>query len=292
MSAFKKIERSLIETDLLRSFVVIAHCGNLTQAAQHLNRTQSAISVQLRRLESQLDAPLFERRARGMVLNDAGQQLLPKATMILTQLREVGSLFEDPLSGSIRVGFPDDFDDGFLEHVLTSFSATHPGVNVVASSGCTASYPEQIQRGEMDIAVFSAPGNEAGTYLCTERCVWAGKTGLKINPRATIPLAVLERHCWWRNMATNALNSVGMDYQVAFRSSSFASLQSAIRAGFAVGILPESSLAKAGGALSRLDDLPALPEATRSIIARPGAPKGLIAAMTGAIQNARLETGH
>jgi len=257
-------------------------------AAQHLNRTQSAISVQLRRLEEHLDVTLFDRHARGMVLNDAGQQLLPKAISILAQIREVGSLFADPLTGSIRVGFPDDFDDTILEQVLQQFSDAHPGVNVIAASGCTSSYPAAVNRGDLDIAVYSGVDNDEGTFLCTEKCVWAKKPGTQIDKSKPIPLAVLDRQCWWQDLPTNALNDAGIDYVIAFRSSNFASLQAAIRAGFAVGILPMSCIGNGTTIVPRSEGLPELPISRRSILSRPGAPEVLIDAMTAAIRDARL----
>lgn len=285
------LDRIPLDTDLLRSFVMIANHGNLTVAARHLGRTQSAVSVQLRRLEDQLGSPLFDRQARGMTLNEAGQKLLPRATAILAQLREVGAMFADPLSGSIRIGFPDDYDDRFLEHVLTAFSQTHPAVNVVATSGCTATFPEAVKRGDLDIAVYSSVGNSEGTYLCDEPVVWAKKTGAQIDPDQPLPLAILDRHCWWRDLPTKALETEGRDYTITFRSSSFLSLQSAIRAGFAVSILPAATLAKNPGVFARIDWLPSLPTATRTIITSTDAQTTLVSAMTEAIQDALLEVG-
>ncbi|MEO0569219.1 MAG: LysR family transcriptional regulator, partial [Pseudomonadota bacterium] len=105
-----KYERQPLNPDLLRSFVAIAECGNLTVAAAQLYRTQSAISVQLRKLEEELGVSLFQRSNKGMVLSEAGEKLLPKARNILAELAATSALFSEPLSGRLRIGVPDDLE--------------------------------------------------------------------------------------------------------------------------------------------------------------------------------------
>ena len=97
-----QIERPPLNSDLLRSFVVIAQTGNLTHAADRLGRTQSAISVQLRNLEDRLCTTLFDRSVGGMALTSAGERLLPKAQATVAQLQEMRRLFDAPLTGRLR----------------------------------------------------------------------------------------------------------------------------------------------------------------------------------------------
>jgi DNA-binding transcriptional LysR family regulator len=257
-------------------------------AAGYLCKTQSAISVQIRKLESDLGISLFNRNSRGMTLTDAGAKLLPKARSILADIKQAGALFEKPLTGSIRVGIPDDFNDSMLERILTGFSRTHPGVNVIAMSGCTSGYPAAITNGELDIAVFSGPENVEGDPLDTEKTVWAAKKGFRIDDKHPVPLAILDRSCWWRNLPTTSLNSIGRDYVVAFRSSSFASLQAAIRAGFAIGVLPASCVCEKMSILTEANGFHNLPISHRSILTGADTPSDLAAAMIEAIKNAQL----
>ncbi|GKX34147.1 MAG: LysR family transcriptional regulator [Rhizobiaceae bacterium MnEN-MB40S] len=280
------IERLPIDSDLLHTFVTIARYGNLTAAAGRLHRTQSAISVQLRKLESGLATSLFARTPRGMTLTPAGEKLLPRAQAILTGIREAAELFDEPLTGSIRVGLPDDFDETLLEQILGAFSRAHPGVHVEARSGCTSTYPEKIDSGLLDLAVCSSPDNRLGKALGTEATVWAAKTGAVCREDDVAPLAILDRNCWWRNLPTDALDAAGRGYTIAFRSSSFASLQAAIRAGFAIGVLPEYCLGSGLTALSKNDGFPELPSARRSIAVSKDAPADLASAMAMAISEA------
>lgn len=280
-------ERSFLDSDLLRTFVTIAEYGNLTAAAGHIGRTQSAISVQLRKLETRLGTPLFARTSKGMTLTAAGETLLTRATAILSDLRETERVFSDRLTGSIRLGMPDDFDAVVLERVLLGFSRAHPGVQVLAVSGCTAGYGAAIDRAELDVAVASGPGNTRGIPLNVEQTIWAARKGCDLHRRDVLPLAILDRTCWWRDLPVNALREVGRAHRVAFKSSSFASLRSALRAGFAIGLLPQSSLEGDLQVLTASYGLPDLPRSRRSILVSKQAPSEIADAMVEAIIDAR-----
>lgn len=282
-----KIERNSLGGDLLHTFVEIASSRNLTVAADRLGRTQSAISVQLRKLESGLGERLFIRTSKGMTLTPAGEMLLPRARNILAAMRETTQLFAAPLTGSIRVGFPDDFDGAVLEEILMRFSQAHPGVEVMAASGCTSAYPTAISEGRMDVAVYSAPDNRQGETLGTEKTVWAAKKNTALHLQAAIPVAILDRSCWWRDLPIRHLESAGRNHTVAFRSSSFSGLQSALRAGLAIGVLPLSCVSDGLQTLGREDGFPDLPASRRSILVSEDAPQDLAAAMADAIREAR-----
>lgn len=289
MGTMNYSEHTPIDSDLLRTFLAIADQGNLTLAAGQLNRTQSAISVQLRKLETGLGATLFSRTSRGMTLTHAGEKLLPSARSIVADIRQASALFQRPLSGSIRLGLPDDFDESVLEKVLSGFSRAHPGVNVIATSGCTSGYAAAIQAGSMDIAVCSGPENALGDTLNMEDTVWAAKKGMRIDRDQPVPLAILDRSCWWQDLPSKSLDAIGREYRVAFRSSSFTSLQAAIRAGFAIGVLPASCIGDDIVALTGADGLPDLPKSRRSILIAADAAADLTTAMAGAIRQARMD---
>ncbi len=277
-----------LNSDLLRTFVTIAQCGNLTEAAARLHRTQSAISVQLRKLETDLNARLFDRTPKGMTLTSSGEKLLPTAKTVIAELGRARSLFAEPLAGHIRVGIPDDFEDTILERALAEFSDRHKGVHVLANSGCTSGFPAAVNQGQLDIAVCSGPENAAGDVFMTEASVWAAGQSGPSTLDTSVPLAILDRNCWWRDLPINALEKCNRSYFVAFKSSSFSSLKSAIRAGFAIGVLPESCLENGMRQLTTRDGFPALPASKRSILIRQGAPKDLTDAMARALLNARL----
>lgn len=280
------IERLLPDSSLLRTFVEIVDCGNLTLAASRLNRSQSAISVQLRKLETELKVSLFERDAKGMALSANGERLLPVARRVLSELGQVHALFQPALKGKIRVGIPDDFEENVLERTLADFARSNPGVDVVASSGCTAGFPEAIQRGTLDIAVYSGPGNISGEVFLTQQPVWVAGQCLCLERSEPVPLAIMDRGCWWQDLPTKALEQQGRPYNIAFECSGLTSQKAAIRAGFAVGILYENSVEPGMKILSRREGFPPLPLSKRSILLNPDAPEKLTSAMAKAIKTA------
>lgn len=281
-----KTERPFTDSNLLRTFVEIADCGNLTLAASRLNRSQSAISVQIRKLEMELNAPLFVRYGKGMSLSSNGEKLLPAARQVLAELGSMQSLFETPLEGRIKVGIPDDFDEGVLERALADFTQTNPGVDVLASSGCTAAFPEAIRKGDLDIAVYSAPDNKLGEIFLEQKPVWVASETMPLRSSGRVPLAVIQHGCWMGELPKTALKQHGRPYNIAFECSGIMSLKAAIRAGFAVGILYESNVEPGMRVLSTRDGFPSLPKSKRSIIVGTESPKDLVNAMANAIQRA------
>lgn len=281
-----KTERSFTDSNLLRTFVEIADCGNLTLAASRLNRSQSAISVQIRKLETELKTSLFVREGKGMSLSANGEKLLPAAQRVLVELAKLQPLFETPLDGKIRVGIPDDFDEGVLERTLADFTQTNPGVEVLATSGCTAVFPEAIRKGDLDIAVCSGPEEVPGETFLEQKPVWVASETMHPQPSEPVPLAVISHGCWMGQLPKTALEQQGRPYNVAFECSGVMSLKAAIRAGFAIGILFESNVEPTMKVLSARDGFPSLPTFKRSIIVRRDAPLDLAAAMANAIQRA------
>ena len=163
-----KIDRNPLNSDLLRSFLLIAETGNLTHAANRLGRTQSAVSVQLRNLEDSLGVALFDRSVKGMQLTNAGERLLPKAEAAVAQLQDMQVLFEKPLTGRLRIGIPDDYETHILAEALTRFSKRHPGVDVSALSGCTAPYPKAV-RSEEHTSELQSPVPISYAVFCLKK---------------------------------------------------------------------------------------------------------------------------
>ncbi len=280
MLAMNIFERRPVNADSLRAFLAIAECQSLTGAAAQLNKTQSAMSVQLRKLESDLGTQLFQRSTQGMQLTSQGHRLLPLAHNAVHALTQIRATFEKPLTGHLRLGIPDDFDDTVLEAVLTAFAREHPGVEVYTTSGCTARFPSLIEHRRLDVAVCSGPSDTPGDGLSREAIVWAAAEHHQPEHGRPINLAQLERECWWRDIATRALNEAGSPYRIVFNSNSFTSLKAAIRADLAIGILPKSNLGPGLRALEPSERLPALPFAHRTLMVSSGADQAIAGAMT------------
>lgn len=279
-----EIERSRLDSDLLRTFLAVAETANITRAGEVLGRTQSAVSVQVRKLEEILSAQLFHRQPRGMSLTEAGRILLPEARKILGDLEHIGDLFATPLSGKVRVGIPDDYGTDVLQRVLATFAARHPNVEVFVRCGFSVGFPEAIRRNELDLALYNAaPSERLGEVLMSERTLWVASPGLNLGPAETVPLALFDRECWWHDAATRGLDQAGRSYRVAYSSESAAGVRAAVTAGLAVGVLAESTIDPTLRVLGEKEGFPGLPPSALVLLRHSSTPNAACLAMEAAI---------
>ncbi|NKQ11570.1 LysR substrate-binding domain-containing protein [Pseudomonas sp. SST3] len=248
-----------IDAELLRSFVAIADHGGFTRAADAVNRTQSAISMQMKRLEEDvLQRPLFERDGRQVRLTAEGQVLLGYARRILKLHGEVMTTFREPhMVGSVRIGTPDDYVMRFLPGILSRFAQAYPLVQVEVH--CEPSF-QLLQRRDLDLSIVTrAPGAEIGQLLRRERVVWAEAAGFSAHEQRPIPLAVFNSECFCRAWACNALDSLGIPFRIAYTSPSLSALMAIVGAGLAVTAQMQSLLPPDMRQLGSAEGFPELP---------------------------------
>jgi len=286
MKDMNKTERIAGKSHLLRTFVAVADCRSITRAADLLGRTQSAISVQAKALEETLGVALFVRQSTGMSLTAEGDKLLPVARQIVSELNRVGVMFDNPLIGRVRVGIPDDYADSVLESVLVDFAYHHPKVEVSARFGCTSRFPDAIRDNTLDVAVVSGQDTKPDNRIASEPNVWLCSPALKIDKMDTVPLAILDRDCSWRNFGSDALTAAGRDWRIAYASENFSGVKAAIRSGLAVSPLPRLLKDSTMIELADEDGFPTLPQTTRGILTSDLAPEGVVQAMVDSIKSA------
>src|ERR1700704_1643865 len=153
-----------LDPDLLRAFVLIAEGNSFTQAASVVGRTQSAISMQVRRLEESLGQRVFSRgRGGGIELTPPGRYLLTRARQILALSDEVLATFRAPrIAGTVRLGCPDDYALAYIPPILRRFAATHPAVQVDVRCSPSGELMRGIEAGELDLTLISDGHQPAG----------------------------------------------------------------------------------------------------------------------------------
>src|SRR3954468_9423472 len=145
-----------LDIDLLKTFLAIADAGNFTRAAEEVNKTQSAVSMQMKRLEELIGRPLFARDGRGSRFTLDGERLIEYARRIVQLNDETVFPFTKPeLTGTIRFGTPDDYADRFLPEILARFSRTHPLVTVDVECHLSSLLFEKTRKGEIDLALVT-----------------------------------------------------------------------------------------------------------------------------------------
>ena len=275
-----------LDSDLLRTFLAVVRHRNVTRAAEAIHRTQSAVSVQIKRLEERLGTILFQREARGVSLTEAGERLHRAAERIVRDLDRTAATFNrDPIGGTVRVGIPDDYGSDVLPGILREFAVQHPSVEVVVRSEFGSEFQKSVEQGDLDLAVCAQECLPFGTaMLFEEQTVWASARGFRIGRDQQVPLALFDRSCWWRDMAINALRQTGRTYRIAYSSESVAGVKAAISAGLAVGVLARSSIDSTMCVLGIADGFPRLPRTGLSLLALPKPRSIAVSTMADAIR--------
>lgn len=282
----------LLDTDLLATFVAIAETGSFTEAAGRVGRTQSAVSMQMRRLEELLGTRLFAKAGRGVALTPPGEQLVAHARRLLRANREVVAAFaRTALEGRLRVGAPDDYAATFLPPILARFAAACPRVEVDLVCEMSGSLARGLAEGRVDVAILTAGSGESdGRVLRREPLVWAGALGHPVHERDPLPLALFHPGCLFRDAALEALGAVGRVSRIAYTSLSVAGLAAAVRAGLAVGVFLRSTVPDGLVLLGAAQGLPPLPDVGIALCRSAAAPRHLADALEAEIAMA-LDAG-
>jgi DNA-binding transcriptional LysR family regulator len=277
-----------LDSDLLRTFIAIADSGSFTKGADRIYRSQSAVSLQIKRLEEILGERVFERQARGVSLTPIGEKLRPVAQRIVSILDvTIGELRKDALEGSIRIGIPDEYGETLLPEVIGGFARNHPRVEVAVRCGFSTSFPDALARDEIDLAVYAVESPKRGTTLLRrEKTFWVGSRYHSVHEQDPVPVALFDRACWWRDQALEALDSSEKRYRVVYSSESVTGVLAAISAGVAVGLLGESSLRDDLMVLPADNGFPTMPQSALVLESRNGAGSSVLEAMVLAIRQA------
>ena len=282
-----------LDIDLLKTFLAIADTGSFTRAAADVHKTQSAVSMQMKRLEELLGRPLFGRDGRASRFTPDGERLIEYARRMVAMNDEAVSAFTRPeLTGTVRFGTPDDYADRFLPEIVARFARTHPMVKVdVECLGSTILF-ERTRRGEMDLALVTC-GCEtvSGDPLRREPLVWVTSARHNVHLLDVLPLASPD--CEWRKAALSALDRQKRKYRIAYASSNSNAISAVVQTGLAVGAVPELCVRPGMRVLTERDGFPVIGTFDIGLVRRPGKSNSAIDALarhvTGSIAN--LNTG-
>ena len=263
-----------LEVDLLRAFVAVADTGGFTNAARHLHRTQSAVSMQVRRLEETVGSRVFDRNGRAVKLTGKGEILLSHARRMLRINEEaVSELVTPTVEGRVRLGIPDGYGTYFLPRLLSSFSQAHPRVQLEVVCEMTAEMLAALAADDLDLAlVVRDPAYPAGEVLWSESIVWAGSEEQLVHEEDPLPLALFPQGCVLRARALRALDTSGRRWRIAYCSPSLAAVQAAVLAGLGVAVLGASTLLPRMRALGPDEQFPPLPSSEIELHTAPGEP--------------------
>lgn len=236
---------NVLDLDQLRTFVAIAEIGSFTGAADVVHKTQSAVSMQMRRLEERVGRPIFTRDGRQSRLTEDGRRLLEYARRMIRLNDETLAAFSDPgLAGTVRLGLPDDYADRLLPTVLAGFSRINPMIEIYVDCQPTRTINAMIRDGHLDLGIITHGENHdiRGEVIRREALYWVGARDHCTHELDPVPLALGPDDCCWRSQGVRALDRVGRRFRMAYTSGHALALSGAVLAGLAVSVLPESAI--------------------------------------------------
>jgi DNA-binding transcriptional LysR family regulator len=224
-----------LDVTVLRSFVAVAQAGGVTRAAGFLNLTQSAVSMQLKRLEEMLDLQLLDRSGRGVSLTAAGAQLLTYAQRIVHLNDEIYTRLTDQAwEGEVVLGVPSDIVYPVIPEVLRRMGRTHPRVKVSLVSSFTRVLKAQFARGEVDVILTTEPGcDSGGETLMDVPLRWIGAPGGQVWRQTPLRIAFC-RHCGFGKDTQERLDAAGMPWEMAVIADSETTIDASVSADLAV----------------------------------------------------------
>jgi DNA-binding transcriptional LysR family regulator len=232
-----------LDLDLVRSFVAVSEAKSFTRASERMGRSQSAISLQLRRLEDRIGQNLLSRNPRHVTLTEAGAAFLPQARRLLRLNDEIlAGLSADLMAGEVRLGAPEDFATTHLPQVLGGFARSHPRIALSVTCDLTLNLLDRLNEGSLDLALIKREpiGPDLGVRVWREPLVWVGlgdEDGSP-TPGKAISLILAPSPCVYRKRAITALEEIGWDWRATYTSPSLSGQLAALRAGLGVTVLP------------------------------------------------------
>jgi DNA-binding transcriptional LysR family regulator len=262
----------MLDTDQLRSFLAIVDEGSFTRAAERVHKTQSAVSMHIRRLEEQLGCALFVKQGRGARLTAEGEQLVEYARRILREeAGALAALSRKGLRGTVRFGVPDDYAEAFLADILLRFNHRHPLVEIAVSCENSVELSALVRAGAIDLALVTDFEDLEGFELIREEPLrWVASTRFKAPAGEPLPLALGSPSCIWRRVADEALEGKRGRVRSLFVSRNYSAIGAVVRAGLAATVLPEGLIVDGLRSIGDAESLPPLPLTRMGLIRRPG----------------------
>lgn len=249
-----------LDLTALRAFVTVVDAGGVTKASGFLNLTQSAVSMQLKRLEEALDVALFDRTSRKLSLTGTGEQLLGYARRMLALNDEVlGRLTATEYEGEIILGVPHDIVYPAIPEVLQRFNTAYPRMRVNLMSMGTVNLKAAMDRGAVDVILTTEEDVDRGGETLLERpMVWVGAKEGQMWKQRPLRLA-LEDACIFRGPALAALDAAGISWEVGVEADSIRTVEATVSADLAVHAVIEGTESPYTATIPHQGALPALP---------------------------------
>lgn len=234
------------DMDALRTLLAGIDLGNFARAANEVGRSQSAVSMQMKKLEQQAGVPLFVRKGRGLVPTEAGETFVQHARQIIAMNDDAARSIGAPVAPeTLRLGLPQDFFDDVMPITVRTLSKAQPQSHLMVRAGNNHTIYGDIEAGRLDGAIAFFPMNSGakGTLLCKLPVRWIASRDLELAKHTTqLPLVLFNHPCIFRQAAIASLDRSNTLWRAALTTPSLAAVWAALRSGFGIGVRIEHAL--------------------------------------------------
>lgn len=250
-----------LPTDLLRTFIAVVELGGHSKAGAFLGRSQPAVSLQIRRLEELVRAPLLAQEGRSIQPTPAGEALLSYAReMIRINDEAVGYFHRSDKTGVLRIGLPTDYSVAFLQSAITAFVQAQAEVELEIHCDLSRQLHQDLRADELDV-IIAMMSNARMPYLSRawiEQPIWAAAEGFRDTPQRPVPLGAHPEGCDYRARMIQALDSIERRWRIVYTSPGISGLQNAVLNGLCVSALTRATMLPGMRVLDTTDGFPAL----------------------------------
>ncbi|ALM89536.1 LysR family transcriptional regulator [Alteromonas stellipolaris] len=233
-----------LSLDNLRTFVSVIELGGYAKAGEFVGRSQPAISLQIKKLESQLERKLFTKVGQRHLPSADGNWLYPKAKELLELNDNIfKSLIPAPLSGRLRLGIPNEFASTLLPGLIGEFSKRYPDVSLEVTSSLSRDLLHPSQRDHFDLILALVNPNEdtEGEVVLEDEIVWVGDATRPL-VGDSIPLVLAPDGCMYRSRVIEELKQQTFAWKITYTNADLGGLVAAIQQGLGITALARSSL--------------------------------------------------
>lgn len=260
-----------LDIDQLRTFVAVVERESFAAAAAEVLRTQSAVTQQMRRLETQLGKRLFQKVGRNKQLTPDGVRLLDYARRLLALNDEAcAAMASTAVNGELRLGAPHDVTDSILPNLLAHFSRAFPGLRIAIHTGRSPHLMQALRQGEIDMTVAALDAPELRQIaLRTSPIVWMCAARYRHDASQPLPLIVAAESSQFRRIAVDHLERAGIPWRITYTSPTVVGVRAAVRAGLGVTARSVEMLGSDLRVMGEAEALPRLPDVSFRLYLSP-----------------------
>ncbi|MCR8923501.1 LysR substrate-binding domain-containing protein [Dasania sp. GY-MA-18] len=247
--------------DLLRTLVTAVDQGGFTRAGNILGRTQSTVSLQIKRLEELIGFPLFNRD-RGLQLTEDGHLVVAYSRKILDLNDEMVLRYNKPSThGKVKLGIPNDFENRFLTSILSRYTTANPEATLEVTSDLCTNLQRDFKKGAYDLIMVIEElehVNSINKDGITNPIMWV--TGADYTPDNSkpLPLIMYPEGCLYRNHIIKTLNDANISWRIVYSTATLHGIHFAVEAGMGISALAKSTMLPGLKSFRSSDILPEL----------------------------------